>query len=336
VHQLIFAPEEDANAPTVDPARTYETYMVPLDMPRDNFPWGHLGSRHSKETRRGEAVQANYSPALAMLRVATFGSDCYPDEHPSAGSRRHDGHWVAIGDGRPFVPSAISEAAALEGLAKAMPDGRYKPQTFPRDRRTPGELDMEAGDHLRLQLGTLKKKRKRKNPLRLDPECVIFLSPPHPPIAAGTAPSCAPPAAALMHHPVVITAREKNLVPPARGMTGTYLIVQSALGGATWRAHVSQALSFTNNFAARWNAQAEQPTVDGLQFKSAMGLSLDRVAARSFQQPDKLLVKYFDASGGPTEECEEEGWAVLMSTKVATEQQRAQVPPYLLGGEWRA
>uniref|UniRef100_A0A7S0NW95 Uncharacterized protein n=1 Tax=Calcidiscus leptoporus TaxID=127549 RepID=A0A7S0NW95_9EUKA len=303
----------------VDYMLQYQTYMVPLDTSAYPFPWNEFGSRQSSGVGFGDTYQVRYSPTLAMYRVATFASDCHPEGHPLAGQPRDDGQWVRVGECRPFVPLGLSDTAAQEGLARSMPGGRYRPHVRPRDRLQPGEI------HELLSAKTKKKRPlRKKDQLRVEPGCIIFLAPPQS-VTCSTAPSCVPLKGALMHHPVQVIAHENNHAPPRQNTAPKYLVVESTLGGDTWLAHVSQALSFTNNFATRWRMHAEMQAdeVSAAEFRNAMGVALDRAASRSFSPPSSLLKVYF-AIKDPCEGCE--GTA---------QQSQVAVPSYLERGEWR-
>ena len=101
---------------------------MPLDARAADFPWREIGRRRSKVARRGEQVDAIYSPQLALTRVATYGDD----EGEEAGEYRSDGGWISVGAGRPYVPPHLSLEEATERLRRHMPNVRASKQASSR------------------------------------------------------------------------------------------------------------------------------------------------------------------------------------------------------------
>jgi len=338
IHETLFG------SGRIDPEAEYKTYVVPLDAPAADFPWREIGRRRSKVARRGEQVDAIYSPQLALARVATYGDD----EGEEVGEYRSDGGWISVGAGRPYVPPHLSLEEATERLRRHMPNGRFHPSVRPQDRFLPGEK-ME-GEELRKRSAQESgsttgqgRKRKRRVGVCTDVGRVIFVSPSLPKATAAPTDSLhrvrfdlTPPSPWGLH-PVVVKAQEQD-VAPLRNLGLNYLRVQSVLeaerpggGGPEFRIHSSQALSLHHTFAARWAAHSEERADEADAFRRAMGFAIDHEARRNNGCcPSLILNRFFAAEGGlfPDETSAEPG-----STPGPTSARR--VPPYLKEGAWR-
>ena len=123
--------------------------------------------------------------------------------------------------------------------------------------------------------------------------CFVLPTPPlshHAPDPSSAAPSApallqrppdlSPPELPWTEFPVVIRAHETG-VPPARGASPKYLLVESTLPGGPppWRVHKTQALSFYGELAVRWSTYKSQAT---------------RAAGAEEASPEKAIVRFRD------------------------------------------